>query len=185
MAVPREIVSEGTGPLDAKLTLAAALTTGGELRDVSGDSKETVLREVVNRMELTSGIDREFLWQLLVNREVSGSTGVGGGIALPHPRHPVVLPVGAPGITLCFLRHAIDFGALDGLPVDTFFVLVSRSVRSHLTLLAQVATALNDQQFRGLVVRKAPFDEILADAKRFHGTATGNVGKSHGLSNGK
>ncbi|HUY33899.1 MAG TPA: PTS sugar transporter subunit IIA [Pirellulales bacterium] len=171
MDVPREIVDETAARRDEKLTLATALAAGGELRDVPGIDKEAILRAVVERLSLAAEADREILWQLLVHREGSGSTGVGGGIALPHPRYPVLLPVSAPSITLCYLCQPIEFGARDGLPVHTLFVLVSRSVRSHLTLLAQVATALNDRRFRELVVAKADFDAILADARRFHDPA--------------
>jgi PTS system nitrogen regulatory IIA component len=175
MDIPQEIANEGAAELAKTVTLASALASGGELRDVQGADKNTALRAVVERMALPNEVDRDMLWQMLVHREGSGSTGVGGGIALPHPRHPVVLPVRVPSITLCFLRQAIEFGARDGLPVHTLFVLVSRSVRSHLTLLAQVATALNNTQFRELVVSKASFAAILADAERFHAQANGEA----------
>ncbi|HEV3024967.1 MAG TPA: PTS sugar transporter subunit IIA, partial [Pirellulales bacterium] len=168
---PHEIADVGAAELAKTVTLASALATGGELRDVEGADKNTVLHAVVDRMSLPDEVDREQLWQMLVHREGTGSTGVGGGIALPHPRHPVVLSVHVPSITLGFLRQPIEFGARDGLPVHTLFVLVSRSVRSHLTLLAQVATALNDGRFRELVVGKSDFAAILAEAERFHAQA--------------
>ncbi|HVC98582.1 MAG TPA: PTS sugar transporter subunit IIA [Pirellulales bacterium] len=167
MDIPHEIVNDGAAELDETVTLTSALKNGGELRDVAGTEKESVLRAVVERMSLPDAVDRELLWQLLVQREGAGSTGIGGGIALPHPRHPVVLPVRVPSITLCFPQQPIDFGARDGVAVHTLFVLVSRSVRSHLTLLAQVATALNDHRFRELVVGKARFETILTEARRF------------------
>ncbi len=184
MDIPQEIVNEGACELDEAVTLASALKNGGDLRDVAGNEKESVLRAIVERMSLPDEVDRELLWQLLVQRERAGSTGIGGGIALPHPRHPVVLPVRVPGITLCFLREPIDFGARDGVAVHTLFVLVSRSVRSHLTLLAQVATALNDQRFRELIVGKAGFDAILAEARRFHGSAKPSSGNGTARNHG-
>jgi PTS system nitrogen regulatory IIA component len=177
MDIPPEIVNDGTAELDESVNLATALKNGGDLRDVAGSEKESVLRSIVDRMSLPDAVDRDLLWQLLVQRERAGSTGIGGGIALPHPRHPVVLPVSVPSITLCFLRQPIDFGARDGIAVHTLFVLVSRSVRSHLTLLAQVATALNNQRFRELIVGKSGFDAILTEARRFQSTVKPKLGK--------
>ena len=60
-------------------------------------------------------------------------TGVGDGIAIPHVRNPIVLHVNKPLITLCFLDTPVDFGALDGLPVDmrTTVILVSLQGLSH------------------------------------------------------
>ena len=60
-----------------------------------------------------------------------GSTAVGDGIAIPHVRNPVLLHV-RPAVALCFLDEPIPFGALDGKPVDTLFVIVTPTSRSHL-----------------------------------------------------
>ena len=68
-------------------------------------------------------------------RESLGSTGIGDGIAIPHVRNPIVMHIPRPTITLCFLEHPIDFGALDGQPVHTLFTIVSPTVRAHLHLL--------------------------------------------------
>jgi PTS system nitrogen regulatory IIA component len=81
--------------------------------------------------------ERELLVRLL-EREEERSTGVGGGLALPHARvsglERTVLLVGR-------VRDGLDFDAPDGSPVDLLFVLLSPAeARSeHLRLLARVA----------------------------------------------
>lgn len=77
-----------------------------------------------------------------------GSTGIGDGIAVPHVRNPVVLHVSKPTVTLCFLDHPIDFGAIDDMPVDTMFAIVSPSVKAHLHLLSRLAFVLRDPGFK-------------------------------------
>jgi nitrogen PTS system EIIA component len=57
----------------------------------------------------------------LLKREELGSTGMGGGVAIPHARfYKVEKPFGM----LARLRKPIDFDAVDGSPVDTVFLLL-------------------------------------------------------------
>lgn len=146
--------------------LDEALKLGGIHYRVEGKEKEPVLRSVVDLMQLPREVDRTFLFQVLLARESLGSTAVGDGIAIPHVRNPIVLHILHPTITLCFLENAIDFGALDGLPVSILFTLVSPTVRSHLHLLSKLAFALRDPQFRAVIARKGSRDEILSEARR-------------------
>jgi PTS system nitrogen regulatory IIA component len=99
-------------------------------------------------------------------RENLGSTAVGDGVAIPHPRHPLVLHVSRPSITLGFLETPVDFGALDGKPVDTLFVILSPTVRAHLHLLAVLAFGLHQPDFARAVRARAGRAEILREAAR-------------------
>jgi PTS system nitrogen regulatory IIA component len=146
-------------------TLSDALAAGGILHDIPGDSRDEVLRAVVGRLQLPPDVDRDFLYQMLIARENLGSTAVGDGIAIPHVRNPVVLH--APSvITLCFLSHPIDFGALDGKPVDILFFLLSPTIRAHLHLLSRLTAALHDPRLREALARHAGADEIQAEVRR-------------------
>jgi PTS system nitrogen regulatory IIA component len=69
-------------------------------------------------------------------------------------------------VTLCFLEAPVDFGALDGQPVQTLFTLISPTVKAHLHLLSRLAFALRDSDFKALIVRQASRDEILAAVKK-------------------
>lgn len=161
--------------------LAGALAAGGLLYQTPGVDRETALAAVVERLRLPEGFDRQRLLELFLNRESLGSTAVGDGIAIPHPRYPVVLSVPAASATLCFLQQPIDFGAADGKPVDTLFVLVSPTVRSHLKLLSQLASALRDEAFRFAIRAKASAEEIVGAAKRWQtaGAPPQTNGHSH------
>jgi PTS system nitrogen regulatory IIA component len=142
-------------------SLSDALKSGGVAYRVGGSDKPSVLRSVVDILNLPEEVDREFLYQVLLARETLGSTGIGDGIAIPHVRNPVVLHVSKPTITLCFLEHPIDFRAIDGQPVNILFTLISPTVRSHLHLLSRLGFVLQNENFKGTLKRQASREELM------------------------
>ena len=83
----------------------------------------------------------------LLKREQLGSTGVGGGVALPHAG---VAGLDRPFGILARLKNPIDFDAVDGNPVDIVFLLLvpPASSTDQLAALACVARALKDPQIQ-------------------------------------
>ena len=136
-------------------SLSDALKTGGISYRVGGNDKTTVLRAIVDILNLPEEVDRGFLYQVLMARETLGSTGIGDGIAIPHVRNPVVLHVSKPSMSLCFLDNSIDFGAIDGQPVSTLFALISPTVRAHLHMLSRLGFVLQNQEFKAALKRQA------------------------------
>ena len=165
-SVSAELFSESDPDAAPLAGLAEALETGGIAHDVGGSDKESVLRVVVERMQLPAEVDRNLLFSVLLAREALGSTAVGDGIAIPHVRNPIVLHVSQPTITLCFLKTPIDFGALDHKPVHALFSMVSPSIRVHLHLLSRLGFALKDPAIKPLIERQAGRDNILAAVRK-------------------
>jgi nitrogen PTS system EIIA component len=172
--VSPKIFQEEAG--SAGFDLVEILGAGGIHYGLEGDDKESALRAVVDRLRLPDGVDREFVYEMLLMREALGSTGIGEGIAIPHARDPIVLHVERPTLTLCFLARPIEFDALDGNPVHALFTVVSPTVKAHLHLLARVAHALRDKGFRSLIIGQAGADEILAGLGRSPGIGAGAKG---------
>jgi nitrogen PTS system EIIA component len=143
------------------LSLAQAFELGGVHRDVVGTSREEILQSATELPGIPDGVDRSMLFDLLMARESLGSTSVGRGIALPHPRDPLVLRITEPRVLLCLPRERVDFGAPDGVPVRALFLLLSPSVRVHLRLLARLAYALHDEMFEELLGRAAPSEAMI------------------------
>jgi PTS system nitrogen regulatory IIA component len=158
--------------------LLDALRAGAVLYNVSGDNTEAVLRAIITGMKLPANFDRDFMVQLFLTREALGSTGVGDGLAIPHPRHPVVLPETSSAVTICFLEEPIDFNSFDKRPVDTLFVLISQSVRSHLNLLSRLASALRNSEYREVIRRRPPAEEILRATERLFPAAENATNRS-------
>ena len=166
LGVSPELFSESDPDTVPMAGLAEALETGGIFHDVDGSRKESVLRAVVERMQLPAEVDRHFLFNVLLAREALGSTAVGDGIAIPHVRNPIVLHVSQPTVTLCFLKTPIDFGALDHKPVHALFSMVSPSIRVHLHLLSRLGFLLKDVSFKQLIEQQGARDKILAVVHR-------------------
>jgi nitrogen PTS system EIIA component len=140
--------------------LGKALERGGIFHDVPGSTRDEVLKAISNLAGIPCGIDRGLLYELLVGREALASTGVGDGIAIPHPRDPLVLQVEGPFALLCFLREAADFRAPDGQPIGVLFLVLSPTVRCHLQMVSKLAFVLHDQALKELLHTRAPETEI-------------------------
>jgi len=80
-------------------------------------------------------------------REQLLSTGVGNGVAIPHPRDPVPT-LKAPAM-IVFGRSipGVDFGAVDGKPVHLFFLLCCQNIEIHLHLMGRMAKLLRNRDF--------------------------------------
>ena len=94
--------------------------------------------------------------QALAEREAEGSTGFGHGIALPHAQIP-----GLDGLKAVFLRlqAPVDFGAVDGEPVDLLLALFAPpgAETEHLRALARVSRLLRRPEVReGLRQSRSP-----------------------------
>jgi PTS system nitrogen regulatory IIA component len=161
-----EIFQEPESSAENVPGFADALQAGGIFYRIEGTDKKSVLHSVVEHLRVPEEVDREFLLGVLLAREALGSTGIGGGIAIPHVRNPIVLHVTRPSITLCFLEKPIDFDAIDGQPVHALFSLISPTVRAHLHLLSRLSYALHDPQFKDAISRQASREDILAQARR-------------------
>jgi PTS system nitrogen regulatory IIA component len=146
--------------------LADALNAGGVHYKVPGEDREAALRAVVGRLPLPQDFERESLLELFLAREALGSTAVGDGIAIPHARHPIVLPVTRPLATLCFLKKPIAYQAPDGKPVHILFSVICPTVAAHVGLLACLSRALHDEDFRQSVAEAKPREIILKEARR-------------------
>jgi PTS system nitrogen regulatory IIA component len=169
LAVSPALFQRGdAGPEQPRLD--EALAAGGVHHDVPGHDRESVLRAVLERIPLPEDLERELLLEVFLSREALGSTALGDGLAIPHPRYPVVLPVPRPVIALAFPAQPVPFAARDGKPVHTLFALVCPTVRVHLQLLARLACGLRDPGFRAAVDQRRPAAEVLAAARRLEDT---------------
>lgn len=167
LEIPAEVLSEKPEDIAHPLKgLSDSLEVGGIFYRVGGSNKDLVLKAVVDLLKLPDEVDRAFLHKILLAREALGSTGLGDGIAVPHVRNPIVLAVDKPSVTLCFLENKIEFGAMDGKPVNTLFTIISPTVKGHLHLLSRLAFALKDKGFKSAITREASRDDIIREAKR-------------------
>jgi nitrogen PTS system EIIA component len=103
--------------------------------------KQRLLRDLAERAAAALGLDSSKLAAAFARREDLGSTGLGGGIAIPHTRMPGVQK---PFSILALLRTPIAFDAIDGEPVDIVFLLVAPDNSDALKALAGISRILRE-----------------------------------------
>ncbi len=105
--------------------------------------KAGLLKELCFRAAEALELDPADVTGDIFKREELGSTGVGGGVAIPHTR---IAKVQKPFGMLVRLRKPLDFDAIDGQPVDIVFLLLLPQTQAgeHLNVLAAVARKLRD-----------------------------------------
>lgn len=130
------------------MTLDSILPPERTLFAVPGGSKKRVLEFFSTFIaQNTPSLDSQEVFSRLIGRERLGSTGIGNGVAIPHARDAHCK---APVAGFLKLQEPIDFDAVDGEPVDLVFVLLVPEAAddTHLALLAQVASIMNDAETR-------------------------------------
>ena len=109
-------------------------------------NKKSLLQQLGQLGAQTLALPARDMTDRLTAREKLGGTGYGGGVAIPHARM-----TGLTAVTGLFARLAqpIDYGAVDGAPVDLVFLLISPVGGSaeHLKALARVSRRLRDVGF--------------------------------------
>jgi PTS system nitrogen regulatory IIA component len=105
--------------------------------------KAAALAELAKRAAILLGTASQPIATALVAREALGSTGIGAGIALPHAR----LDTTAPLALFARLERPIAWDAIDRLPVDLMFLLLSPNepADQHLKILSMVTRRLRDR----------------------------------------
>ena len=153
-------VRGGHADLTRPMNLSSLLYPATVRAHVQLDSKKALFPFVGDLASRSLGLDAGEVAEALLERERLGSTGFGRGIALPHAKLPDLS--GVRGLFLQLARP-IEFQAVDGLPVDLLFVLLSPldAGADHLKALAGVSRMLrNDSVAERL--RGAKSDEALS-----------------------
>ena len=143
------------------MTLETILPPERILYDVPGGSKKRVLEFFSTFIaQNTPSLDSQEVFGRLISRERLGSTGIGNGVAIPHARSP---HCSTPIASFLKLAEAVDFDAIDGEPVDLVFVLLvpEEADDTHLALLGQVATIMNDTNIRAQLRKTGSQRELL------------------------
>lgn len=110
---------------------------------IRGTNKTQLLEDLCRRAASALKVDADKITTDILKREELGSTGVGGGVAIPHAR---IADVQRPFGLLARLKNAIEFDSIDHQPVDLVFLLLlpTASAGEQLNALALVARTLRD-----------------------------------------
>lgn len=119
------------------------ITPHAVLPALKAASKKQALQELARKAADLTGQHERAIFDVLLERERLGTTGVGHGIAIPHGKLPGLTRVHG---LFARLDKPIDFDSIDDQPVDLVFLLLApeHSGADHLKALARVSRMLRD-----------------------------------------
>ncbi|MBW2176975.1 MAG: PTS sugar transporter subunit IIA [Deltaproteobacteria bacterium] len=129
------------------------------LENLKSKDKKGIIEELVAPVAKVANVSEEGLVRVLLDRERLGSTGIGGGVGIPHGKlknlENIVLGFG-------LSRKGVDFDSMDGKPTHVFFLLVTpeNSTGLHLKMLARISRLLKNESFKERLINAAGQDDI-------------------------
>lgn len=116
----------------------------GIVANLRVSSKKQALQELAKRAAELTGLAERKIFEVLIQRERLGTTGVGHGIGIPHGKLAELDRLHG---LFARLERPIDFDAIDEQPVDLICVLLAPEAAGadHLKALARVSRLLRDQ----------------------------------------
>ena len=124
-------------------------------------SESSYIEQMVSQINFEKNVDSEIVIQLLKSRESMMSTAIGNGISLPHPRVPLMVGKNKPLINFFFPIKPLDLKSIDGKPVHTLILLISQTIKQHLSLIAHLSFLLSKETFRFALENRLECKEIL------------------------
>ena len=106
-------------------------------------TRASVLKELVKLAEQSWQVyDPVAVLSAIQQREDMGSTALGSGVAIPHPRRPMPQALGESVLAFGRTASGIPFGSNHGNLTDIFFLVCCREQRTHLHVLARLSRML-------------------------------------------
>jgi len=129
------------------------------ITDMKSKVKNEVIEELVASISKITGINRAELIRVLLERERLGSTGIGGGIGIPHGKlknlESLIMGFG-------LSRKGVDFESIDNRPTHLFFILLTpeNSTGLHLKLLARISRLLKNESFKKKLMQATDNEQV-------------------------
>ncbi len=141
------------------MKISEILNKDSIIADLASTHKNGVIKELSQAISKASDASPDDIAAVLMERETLGSTGIGGGIAIPHGKLNAVKSV---TIGFGLSRGGVEYDALDNRLVHIFFLLLTpeNSTGAHLKVLAQISKLLKKTQFKTGLQAAMSVDEI-------------------------
>ena len=143
------------------MKLSDVLTKERIIINLNGRDKYDILGKLVNVARTSNRVtDEAYLLKKVIEREKIKSTGIGGGIGIPHAQTSGVTDIIA---CLGISGQGIEFNSLDGKPVHLVFLIATkeRTNSTYLGLLSRIARLFIDESFKQRIIKSASPEEIM------------------------
>jgi len=138
------------------------INRGGVFYNLAGNTPAEALADAIATIPVPKNLDRESLLKAIIEREDLMPTAVGEGIAMPHPRNPIIADPDKQFVSVCFLQKPVDWQALDGKLVTTMIIILSATPKLHLATLSHLSYFCKQASFRALLEQRASREELVA-----------------------
>lgn len=137
------------------------LKPAGIALNASAASKAEAIDRLIELMDAAGNLNDTAAYKAAVlEREKSGTTGIGEGIAIPHAKTAAVKRA---GLAAMVVKDGVDFESLDGQPANLFFMIAApdSAANLHVEVLSRLATILMDAEFRQSLIEAKDVDSFL------------------------
>ena len=130
------------------MRLGEILAESTVICEIKGSTKKEIVTNLASQLKAAGLIhDVDPVVDIVMERELLGSTGIGEGVAIPHGK------LGGSAQVMCVFarsRTGVDFDAVDGGKVHLFFLVLAPedAASLHLTALSRISRILRDPSFR-------------------------------------
>jgi len=141
------------------MKISEILNKDSIVANLESTNKNGVIKELALAISKATNAQSDEIASVLMERETLGSTGIGGGIAIPHGKLNSVESV---TVGFGLSRGGVEYDSLDNRLVHIFFLLLTpeKSTGGHLKVLAQISKLLKKTQFKEGLRTAASVDEI-------------------------
>lgn len=132
------------------------------IMDLQATTKEAAIDELIASLATSGRINDKVLFkEKILKRESESSTGIGGGIAMPHAK---TTAVNEPTVVFAKSTRGVDYESLDGEPAHLFFMIAAPegAANTHLRTLAALSKLLIDSDFIEKLMNTTSPDEVSA-----------------------
>lgn len=130
---------------------------------LEASTKQAAIEALIDGLQAGGSVsDKAVYLEAVLNRESSGSTGIGFGVAIPHGKSKGVVK---PGLAFARLAEPIDWQSLDGAPVSMVFLIAvpeEQAGNDHLKILIGLSRKLIHEDFRQQLAAVQNADEVIS-----------------------
>ena len=141
------------------MKISQLLNKDSIIANLNARDKKGTIDELAKSISQTIKTSEKEIANVLMEREQLGSTGIGGGIAIPHGK---LDSVGSIIVGFGLSQKGVEYDSLDNRPVHIFFLLLTpeNSTGGHLKVLSQISKLLKMESFKKKLLSANSPDEI-------------------------
>ncbi|MBA7479105.1 MAG: PTS sugar transporter subunit IIA [Spirochaeta sp.] len=143
------------------MNLKKLLNRDNILLELKSEEKVEIIEEMVDLLVKAGKVeDKQAALQVVLEREKKMSTGLAGGLAVPHGKTDSVKEL---VVALALKKEGLDFASLDGSPSRIFIMTISPASHSgpHIQFLAEISRLLNREDVRNAVLQAESADQVI------------------------